>query len=39
MIQATDSDYAADYDTDYDKPIKSRYFDKKIPRIAYLTFF
>ena len=37
MIQTADTDYAADYDTDYEKPIKSRCFDQKSPKIAYLT--
>ena len=32
MIQTADTDYAADYDTDYEKPIKSGCFDKKIPQ-------
>jgi len=32
-----DNDYAADYDTDYEKPIKRRCFDRKSPKIAYLT--
>jgi len=34
MIQTADTDYAADYDTDYEKPIKSRCFDKKSPKIV-----
>jgi len=37
MIQKADTDYAADYDTSYEKPIKSRCFDQKPPKIAYLT--
>ena len=37
MIQTVDTDYAADYDTDYEKPIKSRCFDQKSSKIAYLT--
>jgi len=37
MIQTADADYAADYDTDYEKLIKSRCFDQKSPKIAYLT--
>ena len=32
MIQTADTDYVAAYDTDYEKPIKSRCFDKKIPQ-------
>ena len=37
MIPIADTDYAADYDTDYEKPIESRRFDQKSPKIAYLT--
>jgi len=37
MIQTADTDYEADYDTDYEKPIKSRCFAQKFPKIAYLT--
>jgi len=37
MIQTADTDYAADYDTDYEKPIKSRSFDHKSSKIAYFT--
>ena len=33
MIQTADNDYAADYE----KPIKSRCFHQKSPKIAYLT--
>jgi len=33
MIQTTDNDCAADYDTDYEKPIKSRCFDQKSPKL------
>ena len=40
MIETADTDYAADYDTDYaadddtdyERPIMSRYFDKKSPK-------
>jgi len=38
MIQRADTNYAADYETDYEKPIKSRCFDQKSPKIAYLTY-
>ena len=37
MIQTADTDYTADYDTDYEKPIKSRCFDQNSLKIAYLT--
>jgi len=37
MIQTADIDYVADYDTDYEKLIKSQCFDQKSPKIAYLT--
>jgi len=37
MIQTADTDYAADYDIDYEKPINSRCFDQKSPKIVYLT--
>jgi len=37
MIQTADTDFAADYDTDYEKPFKSRCFVQKFPQIAYLT--
>jgi len=30
MIQTADTDYAADYDTDYEKSIKSQCFDQKL---------
>ena len=33
MIQTADTDY----DTDYEKPIKSRCFDQNSPQISYLT--
>jgi len=37
-IQTADTDYAVDYDTDYyEKPIKSRCFDKKSHKIAFST--
>ena len=31
MIETADTDYAADYDIDYEKPIKSRCFDQNSP--------
>jgi len=37
MIQTADTNYSADYDTDYEKPIKSRCFDQKFHKIVYLT--
>ena len=37
MIETADTDYAADHDIDYVKPIKSRCFYPKSPKIAYLT--
>jgi len=30
MIETTDTDYAADYNTYYERPIMSRYFERKI---------
>jgi len=36
MIQTADTNYVANYDIDYEKPIKSRYFEKnptKLPII------
>jgi len=33
MIQTADTDYAAHYDTDYEKPIKSRCFDQNHPKL------
>ena len=29
MIETADTDYVADYDTDYERPIMSLYFDRK----------
>jgi len=29
MIETADTDYVADYDTDYERPIMSRYFEGK----------
>jgi len=37
MIQTADTDYAADYDNAYEKPIKSRCLDQKSLKIVYLT--
>jgi len=34
MIEASDTDYADDYDTDYEKPIINRYFDLKSLKIT-----
>jgi len=31
LIQTAETDYAANYDTNYEKPIKCRYFDQKLP--------
>jgi len=40
MIETADTDYAADYDTDYERPIVSQYFERKFlnnPKNNYLT--
>jgi len=31
MIKTADTDYAANNDTDYEKPIKIQCFDRKLP--------
>jgi len=35
MIETADIDYAADYDTVYERPIMSRYFDQKFKKILF----
>ena len=40
MIETADTNYEADYDTDYETPIMSRYFERKCfnnPKNNYLT--